>query len=71
MLVVVSYCMSVKPTKAFKFTVRTLECIKFAQNYIAVTYLRCLLASLFAECYYYTDHSPYVLSPLPCKMQGY
>ena len=33
MQVVVSYCMSVKPAKAFKFTVRTFECIKFAQNW--------------------------------------
>ena len=49
MMVVVSYCMSVKPTKAFKFTVHTFERIKFAEDDIAEAYLRCRLARRFAE----------------------
>lgn len=49
MMVVVSYCMSVKPAKAFKFTVNTFKRIKFAEDDIAEAYLRCRLARRFAE----------------------
>lgn len=49
MMMVVSYCMSVKPAKAFKFNVRTFKRIKFAEDDIAEAYLRCRLACHFTE----------------------